>query len=641
MGRSRKPLWVQAHRGFKSHSLRQMSPPRHVTVRMHARVGEAEPGKDHFDRAVLARALRFAKPYTRPLILSVLCIFGASIIALAPPLVFRHIIDDAIPSGDLGLVNWLFLLAVVLAVTDTALNVANRWLSATIGEGLIYDLRVALYDHVQQMPIAFFTRTRTGSLLSRLSNDVVGAQATVTTSTGLISNVLTLATTFIAMLALSPQVTLLALGVVPLFIALDRWVGRRLVRLSRRRMDANAEMTTTMQERFNVSGALLVKLFGRHADEIRRFSRDAVEVRDSGIAQALVNRMYYASLALTASLGTALVYWLGGRSVIDHGLTIGTLTALAAYVTRLYDPLTSIASARVDLLTALVSFDRCFEVLDTPNGAADAPNARPLVNPKGDVRLDQVWFRYPPSSASSIASLEEDVPHDAPSDWILRNVSLHAAPGETLALVGHSGAGKTTLTMLLSRLYDADQGTVELDGSDVKELTRQSITDAIGVVSQDVHLFHDSIASNLRYASPNATDAELIDACKRARIHDVIEAMPDRYNTLVGERGYRLSGGEKQRLAIARVLLKRPAIVVLDEATAHLDSTTEHLVQQALNEALTGRTAIVIAHRLSTVRNATTIAVLRAGEVVETGTHSELLAKGGLYADLYETQFKE
>lgn len=592
---------------------------------------------------MLARTLRFARPYARPLIFSVLCILGASLIAILPPLVFKHLIDEAIPNGDLGLVNWLFLAAVGLAIASTVLTVTNRYLSATIGEGLIYDLRVKLYDHVQRMPVAFFTRTRTGSLLSRLNNDVVGAQATVTTSTNLISDVLTLGTTLAAMIALSPQVTLLAFAVVPLFVLLDRYVGRRLVKLSRRRMETNADMTATMQERFNVSGALLVKLFGRHEEEVRRFASDAAEVRDAGISQSLATRIYFATLALTASLGTALVYWLGGRSVIDGGLTIGTLTALAAYVARLYEPLTSIASARVDLLTALVSFERCFEVLDAPTGTQDAPGAKPLKDVRGHVELRDISFRYPAPNTTAVASLEAAASgnDDKPSDWILRHVSIDIEPGKTLALVGHSGAGKTTLTMLLNRLYDVDEGAICIDGHDIRSVTRSSVMEAIGVVSQDTHLFHDTVGNNLRYARPGATDAELVDACKRARIHHVIEAMPDGYQTMVGERGYRLSGGEKQRMAIARVLLKQPAIVVLDEATAHLDSETEQLVQQALNEALADRTAVVIAHRLSTVRNADKIAVLDAGRVVETGTHAELLSRNGAYSSLYATQFAQ
>jgi ATP-binding cassette, subfamily B, bacterial len=597
------------------------------------------------DRAMLRRAWKFATPYKKLIALSLVTIVAAAGVAVLPPLVFKRIIDDAIPNQDFGLVNIMFVAAVALAISSTALNVFNRWISAMIGEGLIYDLRVRLYDHVQKMPIGFFTRTQTGSLLSRLNNDVVGAQATVTTATTVVSDLITLTVTFVAMIALSWQVTFLALLIIPIFVFLDRVVGRRLIDISRKRMETNADMTTTMQERFNVSGALLVKLFGRPNEELQRFGLDADRVKAAGIRQALMTRVYFGVLALSASLGTALVYWLGGRSVIEGAITIGTLTALAAYVARLYEPLTSIANARVELLTALVSFERCFEVLDTPATVVDRPNATPLTNPRGRIEFDRVWFRYPPPKALTIASLESitsaDETAQSPSDWILRDLSLSAEPGETVALVGHSGAGKTTLSSLVSRSYDVDEGAIRIDGHDVRELQLQSLSDAIGVVSQDTHLFHDTIAMNLRYARPDATDVQLVEACKKARIHNLIAQMPDGYSTVVGERGYRLSGGEKQRLAIARVLLKQPAIVVLDEATAHLDSETESLIQQALTEALAGRTALVIAHRLSTIRTADKIVVLDQGEVRQVGTHEQLIGEDGLYRELYRTQYAQ
>lgn len=596
-----------------------------------------------FKSDALKRAWQFARPYRNLIILNVLAILGATGFAVLTPLVFKHLIDYAIPDKSFTAVNVLFAAAIALALINTGFGLLNRWFGAIIGEGLIFDLRCQLYAHVQRMPIAFFTRTQTGSLMSRLNNDVVGAQATVTTAATVISDVLTLVVTLTAMIALSWQVTALALIVVPIFLALDRIVGRRLARLSRRRMQANSDMSANMQERFNVSGAALVKLFGRPVEESATFSRHAGSVRDLGIRMALIGRIYFGALALAGALGTAIVYWLGARSVINGGLTIGTLTALAVYVTRLYDPLTGIASARVDLLNALVSFQRCCEVLDAPIAIAEASDAKKLEDSRGRVEFDKVWFRYPAPSSVTIPSLDvvsSNTQHDdEPSDWILRDVSLIAEHGQTVALVGPSGAGKTTLSSLISRLYEVDQGSVQVDGNDVRSLTSQSLHDAIGVVSQDTHLFHDSIAANLRYAKPDATDEEIVAACEGARIHHVIDSLPDRYSTIVGERGYRLSGGEKQRLAIARVLLKQPAIVILDEATAHLDSETEALVQQALGEALTGRTAFVIAHRLSTIRAADNILVLDGGQIVQQGTHDELVRSEGLYESLYRTQF--
>ena len=565
----------------------------------------------------------------------------SAFVAVLPQQVFRRLIDDAIPDRDLALLNALVAAAVALALLETALRLLHRWFGSAIGEGLIFDLRTALYDHVQRMPVAFFTRTQTGSLLSRLNNDVVGAQGTVTTLATVTSNLFLLVATLIAMLTLHWQVTLFALLILPAIVLLDRRLSPRLVRLSRQRMELNADMNAGMTERFNASGALLVKLFGRPRAELAEFSSRAGAVRDSGIRMALTYRLYYASLTLMGALGTAGVYWVGSRAVISGALEIGALVALAAYVARLYSPLTDLSSARVDLLTALVSFERCFEVLDAPRSIEEAPDAVPLSRPAGRVEFDDVWFRYPAGSSVSIASLESESapPSDEPSDWILHGVSFVAEPGTVTALVGPSGAGKTTLSSLLPRLYDATAGAVRVDGHDVRQLRLESLTAAVGVVTQDAHLFHESIASNLRYAKPDATDEELESACRAARIHDVIASLPDRYDTIVGERGYRMSGGEKARLALARVLLKDPAIVVLDEATAHLDSETEALIQQALSTALAGRTSIVIAHRLSTIRAADQILVIDRGRIAERGTHAGLLANGGLYAELYETQF--
>jgi ATP-binding cassette subfamily B protein len=618
-------------------------------MRPSGRLDPTEIQKAKVDLATLWRAWGFARTYRGYLIAYLGTIVLAALIGTLPPLIFKALIDNALPPGhqDPGLVNWLFAGAVALAVAITGLNLINRWLGSTIGEGLIYDLRVALYDHVQRMPIAFFTRTQTGALMSRLSSDVLGAQQTVGTAASVMSDLFTLAFTLTVMLALSWKVTLLSLFVIPGFALLDRRLARRLAALSRRRMALNADMSSTMTERFGVSGALLVKLFGRPAAESKAFSDRAAKVRDAGVEHAVVGRVYYGILALGGALGTAAVYWLGGHAVIDGSIKVGTLTALAAYVARLYSPLTDLASARVDLLTALVSFDRVFEVLDAPRAITDKPGASlldadgPVV---GRIEVDDVWFRYPAPAQVSVASLEAgggpaDGLSTEPSDPILRGVSFVAEPGQMVALVGPSGAGKTTLTALIPRLYDVTSGAVRIDGRDVRDVALQSIAEAIGVVSQDPHLFHDTVGANLRYARPDATDAEVVAACKAARIHAVIAALPDGYETLVGERGYRMSGGEKQRLAIARVLLKRPVIIVLDEATAHLDSESEAHIQDALATALAGRTSVVIAHRLSTVAAADQILVLDAGRIVERGRHGELLAAGGLYQELYETQY--
>ena len=598
--------------------------------------------KAKIDRGQLRRAWRFAKPYHRMLEVYSVLIVLAALLGTLPPLIFKKLIDSAVVHQTPSVDRWA-LAAVGMAAVTTGLSLVNRWFGARIGEGLIYDLRVALYDHVQRMPVAFFTRTQTGSLLSRLSTDVVGAQQAVGTTSTFVSDILTLVTTIVAMVALSWQVTGLSMLVVPFFLLLDRRVARRLKDLARTRMQLNASMSTRMTERSNVSGALLVKLFGRPDHEAAAFSKEAADVRDTGITQAMVSRYLFAALGLIGADGTVLVYWWGGRSIASGALTVGTVVALAAFVQRLYSPLTDLASARVDLLTAMVSFDRCFELLDAPQAITESPDAVPLVAPRGRVEVEDVWFQYPAASAVSIPSLEAPRPEGSgtgdPTAPVLRGVSFTAEPGTMTALVGPSGAGKTTLSHLVPRLYDVTSGSVRIDGHDVRDLTLDSLGAAVGMVTQDAHLFHESIAANLRYAKPDATDAELEAACRAARIHHVISALPDGYGTVVGERGYRLSGGEKQRVAIARVLLKDPAIVVLDEATAHLDSETELLVQQALAEALAGRTSIVIAHRLSTIQAADQILVLDEGRIVERGTHADLLDAGGLYAELYQTQY--
>jgi ATP-binding cassette, subfamily B, bacterial len=594
------------------------------------------------NRASLRRIWTFVRPYRVMLGLYLLAIVASAVIGTLPPLLVKQLIDTAIPGRNLQRVDILAAEMVGLALTTTGISLVNRWLGSRIGEGLIYDLRTALYDHVQRMPIAFFTRTQTGSLMSRLTSDVLDAQNAVGTAASVLSDVMVLAATLFAMWSLSWQITLLALLVLPPFVVLDRLLSHRITRLSRRRMNLNASMSTTMNERFNVSGALLVKLFGRPAVEHREFSKRAAAVRDTGVQQALLGRILFAALSLVGAVGTAAVYWLGGRAAVTGSLKIGAVVALAAYVTRLYSPLTDLASTRVDVLTALVSFDRVFEVLDAPQVIEDEPGALPLPAPvRGRVEMDDVTFRYPAASSVSIASLEADgtALSSDESALVLKHVSFVAEPGTMTALVGPSGAGKTTLSSLLSRLYDVSSGSVRIDGHDVRDVTLASLSQVTGVVSQDAHLFHDSIASNLRYARPDATDEEVVAACQAARIHHVIEALPDGYDTIVGERGYRLSGGEKQRLAIARVLLKDPAIVILDEATAHLDSETELVIQQALAVALSGRTSIVIAHRLSTIQAADQILVLEDGQIAERGTHVSLQAAGGLYSELYETQY--
>ena len=585
---------------------------------------DAVAGK-HIDRALVRRVFRLARPYRRQLVGFLITAVAASIVVAIPPLLFRALLDTAVPQKDRLLVTWLALAAVGLAIANALLNLWQRWYSARIGEGLIFDMRTKLFDHVQRMPVSFFTRTQTGALMSRMNNDVIGAQQAITNTLGtVVGNIIGLAVTLTVMLGLEWRLTILTLIVLPAFIIPARRIGRKLVGITREGMQLNASMNNTAAERFNVAGALVVKLFGKQDRELEQFSDRAERVRDIGVSSAMYARVLFVALGLVASIGTAIVYYVGGNLVISGSLSIGTVAAFAVYVTQIYQPLTQLTNARVDVLTTLVSFERVFEVLDFAPLVYDRPGAVDLVAPKGHVELDHVWFRHPPAAVTSLPSLQEG-----------------AVPDDEVALVGPSGAGKTTTAMLVPRIADVSEGRVLLDGHDVRDLTLDSVRDAVGVVMQDPHLFHDTIRNNLRYARSDATDDELVAACKAARINDLIMSLPEGYDTFVGERGYRMSGGEKQRLAIARMLLKDPAIVILDEATSHLDSESELAIQRALAEALRGRTALVIAHRLSTIVNADRILVMDEGRIVEQGRHVELLRNRGLYADLYRTQLDQ
>jgi ATP-binding cassette, subfamily B, bacterial len=602
--------------------------------------------KKKLSPGTVKRIVRFAAPYKRLIITLLVLLAIDAALGAVTPLLIREILNKGIGSkgspGHPGLVIELAVGIGVIAVFDGALGLIERYLSSRVGEGLIYDMRSKIFSHIQRMPIAFFTRTQTGALISRLNNDVLGAQQAFTgTLSSVVSNLLSVTFTLVVMFTLSWQITLVALALLPVFVLPARWFGRKLQGITRESYNLNAAMNTTMTERFNVAGALLVKLFGRPKEEDDAFRSKAGRVRDIGVTQSMYGGVFFTSLMLVASLGAALVYGWGGWLAATDRLDVGTVVALGAYLTRLYGPLTALSNVNVSIMTALVSFERVFEVLDLPPMIDDAPDAVDLPTGANTIEFEHVEFRYPAASEVSLASLEAVAVLDTSANTqVLHDVSFKAAPGQLVALVGPSGAGKTTISSLVSRLYDVTGGVVRLGGVDVRQATQVSLRAAVGVVTQDSHMFHDTVRANLTYAKPDATEAELVEACKAAQIWELVESLTDGLDTLVGERGYRLSGGEKQRLAIARLLLKAPSIVVLDEATAHLDSESEAAVQRALKTALAGRTSLVIAHRLSTIREADQILVIDDGQIVERGHHDELFALGGLYAELYRTQFE-
>ncbi|MFM9135858.1 MAG: ABC transporter ATP-binding protein [bacterium] len=593
-------------------------------------------------RTVVRRILGYARPYRRLVIAFLVTLVAGSLLTVAQPLLFRQIVDNGISQGNSTVVTVLALCIALLAVVDALVGLVGRWYSSRIGEGLIFDLRTQVYDHVQEQSIGFFTRAQTGALVSRLNSDVIGAQQAFTSTLGgVVGNLITTVVVLVTMFLLSWQVTLLSLILVPLFLLPARWMGRRLQGLTKEQMQLNAQMSTQMTERFNVAGALLVTLFGRRSDEHADFADRASRVRDAGVSIAMANRWFFTALVLVGSLATAITYGVGGNLVIAGTLTLGTLLALVGLLAQLYGPLTALSNVRVDVMTALVSFERVFEVLDLPPLVREPADPRPLPEGPLSVAFDDVAFRYPTSDEVSLASLESIAREEEPrsSEPVLRGVSFEAKPGQLVALVGPSGAGKTTITALVPRLYDATSGCVRVGGLDVRDVDLQALRDSVGVVTQDAHLFHDTIGANLLYARPDASDEAIWEALRGAHIDDLIASLPQGLQTVVGDRGHRLSGGEKQRIAIARLLLKAPRIVVLDEATAHLDSESEAAVQEALATALQGRTSLVIAHRLSTIRQADLILVVDDGRIVERGTHDELLEHGGLYASLHATQF--
>jgi ATP-binding cassette subfamily B protein len=600
---------------------------------------------DHkLPKGTVRRVFSFARPYRRMLTVFLVLIIVDALVGAANPLLTRAIINELTGRRPAeSVVLWLAFAIGSLAVFDALLGLWERWISSRVGESLIFDMRNRVFTHIQRMPIAFFTRTQTGALISRLNNDVLGAQQAFTdTFNSVIGNAISVGVTLLAMFILSWKITILALLMLPVFVFPARWVGRRLAAITREAYSLNAEMNTMMSERFNVAGALLVKIFGKPHYEADIFRTRTGRVRDIGVTTAMYGRIFFTGLILTASLATALVYGFGGALVVHKELSLGTLVAMTLYLTRLYGPLTSLSNVQVDVMTALVSFDRVFEVLDLPPMIDEKPDAVDLPRGPTQISFEHVDFRYPRPEEVSLASLESvAVMERTGGQQILFDVSFVAEPGQLVALVGPSGAGKTTISHLAARLYDVTGGAVRINGLDLRDVTLSSLQAMVGVVTQDAHLFHDTIRANLLYARHDASEADLIETLRDAQILDMVSSLPDGLDTLVGDRGYRLSGGEKQRVAIARLLLKAPDVVVLDEATAHLDSESEVAVQRALKKVLAGRTSIVIAHRLSTVRDADQILVVDAGHIVERGRHTELLVAGGLYAELYNTQFAE
>jgi ATP-binding cassette subfamily B protein len=620
---------------------------------------DEERDRPQISRRLLQRVAQYAQPYRSRIVLMLLAILVGSLLDLLPPLLLRDLIDHALPHngqpGNLARLNLLAVGMVGLPLLSGLIGVFQRSQSARVGEGLIYDLRRTLYDHMQRMGLRFFTNTKSGELISRLNNDVVGAQRAVTgTLVSILTNIVMLTLTLTIMLRLEWRLAILAVLILPLFILPSRRVGRVLRRLTRRQLEANSQMNAMMGETLNVSGALLVKLFGRRHDEVAKFSERAVEVRDIGIQSSIIGRWFFLGISLASAIGTALVFWVGGYLAIRGGFSTGTLVAFAAYLGQLYGPLSALVNARIDFATSMVSFERVFEVLDLPIEVRERPQSLRLDNPRGRVEFEGVSFSYmevPEEAAISLSPRDKPV-SAGPSEaspivpitsryWALDHVSFAVEPGQMAALVGPSGSGKTTITYLLPRLYDPSTGRICLDGHDLRELSLDTLARHIGMVTQETYLFHDTIAANLRYARSDATEEELVAACRAANIHDLIAQLPDGYETIVGERGYRMSGGEKQRLSIARVILKNPRILVLDEATSALDSESERAIQEALETVMQGRTTLVIAHRLSTILKADTILVLQDGHLVENGTHAELLRNGALYARLYATQFRE
>ena len=588
----------------------------------------------------IKRIASYGAPYKKQIALFLVTVVIEAALVISGPLLLRELIDKGVVPKDPGLVTKLALLVGLLAVVDALFNIIGRWFSARIGEGLIYDLRSEVFAHVQRQSIAFFTRTQTGALISRINSDVMGAQQAFTgTLSGVVSNVVSLVLVVTAMLILSWQITIVSLLLLPLFLLPTKWVGKRIQALTREAFNLNATMSSTMTERFNVSGALLVSLYGKPAKEEGFFRSRARKVADIGIQTAMLNRIFFVGITSVAAVATAFAYGIGGHLAIDGAITVGTLLAITALLARLYGPLTALSNVRIDVMTALVSFERVFEVLDLHPMIINRPNAQPLTKKDLSIEFKDVVFAYPNAEEISLASLESVAkPETVDSGEVLRGISFSAPAGSLTAIVGPSGAGKTTMSALLPRLYDVTSGNILIDNHDIRDYTVQSLRDSIGVVMQDAHLFHETIAENLRYAKADATEEEMEAACKAAQIWDLISSLPNGFDTMVGERGHRLSGGEKQRMAIARLLLKAPAIVILDEATAHLDSENEELVQEALHQALRGRTSIVIAHRLSTVMQADQILVLEKGLIVERGTHEDLILGAGLYSELFARQ---